>query len=54
MGRGSDAQATPLHSKASAPALFQPGVGQDAASERRKGWMLVRGVDTALLMAKQG
>ena len=31
------AQATPLHSRASTPALFQPGVGQAGASARRSG-----------------
>jgi hypothetical protein len=36
-GRGKDAQVTPLHSKASIPALFQPGRGHDGASARRSG-----------------
>ena len=35
--RGSEAQATVLHSSASAPALFQPGLGQAGASDRRNG-----------------
>ena len=43
---GSDAQATPLHSKASSPALFQPGVGQFRAIERRSGCAWVRAVNT--------
>ena len=34
-GRGSDAQATPLHSRASAPALFQPGRGAGVARATR-------------------
>jgi hypothetical protein len=52
--RGSEAQATPLHSKASAPALFHPGVGQLRAIERRSGWECCRDVNTAQVMAEQG
>ena len=44
--RGSDAQATVLHSNASAPALFQPGRGQAGASERRSGWAWLGDVNT--------
>jgi hypothetical protein len=53
-GRGKDAQATPLHSKASAPALFQPGVGQPRSSDRRSGCAWVRDVNTRPLMPIQG
>jgi hypothetical protein len=49
--RGNDAQATVLHSRASAPALFHPGRGQVRASERRNGCAWVRDVNTAAVMA---
>ena len=48
--RGSEAQATPLHSKASTPALFQPkgkeSAGQDRSSDRLSGCAWVRDVNT--------
>jgi hypothetical protein len=52
--RGSDAQATVLHRSASTPALFQPGVGQPRASERRSGCAWLRDVNTTPSIAKQG
>ncbi len=56
--RGSDAQATPLHSKASTPALFQPGrgsarrAGARAVERRRECRAWLRDVNTVPLMAK--
>ena len=52
--RGSDAQATPLHNNASTPALFQPGLGQVRAIERRNGCAWVRAVNTSCISPKQG
>jgi len=43
---GSDAQATPLHSRASTPALFQPGRGQPWSSDRLSGCAGGRAVNT--------
>jgi len=45
-GRGKDAHATPLQSRASTPALFHPGLGQAGASERRNGCAWLGNVNT--------
>jgi hypothetical protein len=50
---GNDAQATVLHSRAKAPALFQPGL-QPAKSDRRSGCAGMRDVNTEEVMANQG
>jgi hypothetical protein len=49
---GRDAQATVLQTSASAPALFQPGLGQAGAIDRRSGWL--RDFNTSQAMRKQG
>ena len=54
VGRGNEAQATPLHRSANTPALFQPGRGQLGASARRSGCAWLRDVNTRAVMAKQG
>jgi hypothetical protein len=43
-----------LHSSATAPALFQPGRGQERESERRSGCAWLRDVNTKPVMPKQG
>jgi hypothetical protein len=53
-GRGKLAQATVLHSKASTPALFQPGPGHARAIARRIGCAWVRDANTTALMPNQG
>jgi hypothetical protein len=52
--RGKLAQATVLHSKASTPALFQPGCGQACGSARRSGCAWARDVNTKPVMPNQG
>jgi hypothetical protein len=52
--RGKLAHATVLHSSASTPALFQPGVGQARASDRRIGCEWARDVITGAVMPNQG
>jgi len=57
IGRGKLAQATVLHSKASAPALFQPGGVQAGSSACRKGCAWFREISTlpvSLIKVKTG